>query len=196
MIDFTSEPARLFWQAPLDRLVRDLGIRAFKLDYGEDIVPELGGNRIPLSFADGTSERETHNVYARPPYRRALDAGSSEGGFVLVRASCCGGQSVADIIWPGDIDSNLTRGDVENVGGLPAAISAMISLAASSFPSFASDTGGYIPMPAHDLETLVPAPTPMGAGRISPSDRPFLRARVIPMGASSIHHRGGRRHCH
>jgi len=56
--------------------------------------------------------------------------------------------------------------------------------------------GATIPMLAHDLETLVPAPTPMGAGRISPSDRPFLRARVIPMGASSIHHRGGRRHCH
>lgn len=349
MIDFTSESARLFWQAPLDRLVRDLGIRAFKLDYGEDIVPELANQRIQVLFSDGTTERETHNVYARlyhTPYRRALDEGSTEGGFVLVRASCWGGQTVADIVWPGDIDANLTPGDIENVGGLPAAISAMISLAASGFPSFASDTGGYregapsletlmrwaehtafspflqlggagphhnpwlytptaqipdptgtyrelarahtelipyfrmqalaasrdgtppilhpslafpedrrgyidsvayligrdlfvapvvvpnattrtlhlppgqwvhwltgeaftgpsditvnapvgtppvfvrvgaiIPMLAHDLETLVPAPTPMGASRISPSDRPFLRARAIPMGATSI----------
>ena len=349
MIDFTSEPARDSWQQPLDRLVRDLGIRAFKLDYGEDIVPEFGGARTGLVFSDGTSERQTHNVYAQlyhTPYRRALDEGSSEGGFLLVRASCWGGQSVADIVWPGDIDSNLTRGDVRNVGGLPAAISAMISLSASGFPSFASDTGGYregptsletlmrwaehtaftpflqlggsgphhnpwlyaptaqvpdptgtyrelarmhtelipffrmhalaasregtppilhpslafpedregyadpdayligrdlfvapvvtpaattralhlppgdwvhwitgesftgpadvtvaapvgtppvfvrvgsiIPMLAHDLETLVAAPTPMGASRIAPSDRPFLRARALPMGLTSI----------
>jgi hypothetical protein len=46
--------------------------------------------------------------------------------------------------------------------------------------------GAIIPMLAHDLETLVPAPMPMGASRISPSDRPFLRARSIPMGLTSI----------
>lgn len=157
MIDFTSERAIDFWQTRLDPLVRDLGIRAFKLDYGEDVVPELGGTRIGLSFADGTTERETHNVYAmryHTPYRRALDEGSDEGGFLLVRASCWGGQTVADIVWPGDIDSDLSRGDLENVGGLPAAISALISLAASGFPNFASDTGGFREGPV-DLETLM-----------------------------------------
>lgn len=157
MIDFTTEGGRDFWQARLDPLVRDLGIRAFKLDYGEDIVPELGGSRTQLRFGDGTTERETHNVYAmryHQPYRDALDAHSDEGGFLLVRASCYGGQSVADIIWPGDIDSNLTRGDTTNVGGLPAAISALISLSASGFPSFASDTGGFREGPA-DLETIL-----------------------------------------
>jgi alpha-D-xyloside xylohydrolase len=157
MIDFTSERATDFWRARLDPLVRDLGIRAFKLDYGEDVVPELGGVRIGLSFADGTTERETHNVYAmryHTPYRRALDAHSDEGGFLLVRASCWGGQTVADIVWPGDIDSDLSRGDARNVGGLPAAISAMLSLAASGFPNFASDTGGFREGPV-DLETLM-----------------------------------------
>jgi alpha-D-xyloside xylohydrolase len=157
MIDFTTAPGRAFWQRRLDPLVRDLGIRAFKLDYGEDVVPELGGSRTNLRFADGTTERETHNVYAMQyhrPYREALDAHSDEGGFLLVRASCFGGQSVADVVWPGDIDSNLTRGDTVNVGGLPAAISALISLAASGFPSFASDTGGYREGPA-DLETIL-----------------------------------------
>jgi alpha-glucosidase (family GH31 glycosyl hydrolase) len=157
MLDFTSEPAIDFWQARLDPLVRDLGVRAFKLDYGEDVVPELGGGRIGLRFSDGTSERETHNVYAmryHTPYRRALDAHSDEGGFLLVRASCWGGQTVADIVWPGDIDANLTRGDARNVGGLPAAISALLSLSASGFPSFASDTGGYREGPP-DLETLM-----------------------------------------
>ncbi len=157
MVDFTTEEGRDFWQARLDPLVRDLGIRAFKLDYGEDIVPELGGARVQLRFGDGTTERETHNVYAmryHQPYRDALDAHSDEGGFLLVRASCWGGQTVADIVWPGDIDSNLTRGDTVNLGGLPSAISALISLSASGFPSFASDTGGFREGPA-DLETIM-----------------------------------------
>lgn len=157
MVDFTSPAAVAFWRRGLDPLVRDLGIRAFKLDYGEDVVPELAGARTRLRFADGTTERETHNVYARhyhAPYRQALDAHSDEGGFLLVRASCWGGQTVADIVWPGDIDSDMSRGDTRNVGGLPAAISAMVSLAASGFPSFASDTGGFREGPP-TLETLL-----------------------------------------
>ncbi|MBX7192776.1 MAG: hypothetical protein K1X94_11995 [Sandaracinaceae bacterium] len=157
MLDFTREETVSFWEDRLTPLVRDLGIRAFKLDYGEDIVPELGGARTDLRFGDGTTERETHNVYAMRyhlPYRRALDDHSDEGGFLLVRASCWGGQTVADIVWPGDIDSNLTRGDTHNVGGLPSAVSALISLSASGFPSFASDTGGFREGPA-DLETIM-----------------------------------------
>ncbi len=146
MVDFTEERAIAFWRERVDPLVSDLGVRAFKLDFGEDVLPEFGNMRLRLEFGDGTSERETHNVYAMRyhlPYRRALDERSSEGGFLLVRASTWGGQRVADIVWPGDIDASFARGDRRVVGGLPAAISAMLSLAASGFPSFAADTGGY-----------------------------------------------------
>ncbi|MCS6857937.1 MAG: hypothetical protein NZM37_09510, partial [Sandaracinaceae bacterium] len=157
LVDLTTEGGRAFWQRTIDPLVRDLGVRAFKLDYGEDVVPEFAGTRLHLRFGDGTTERETHNVFAmhyHTPYRRALDTHSDEGGFILARASCYGGQRIADIIWPGDIDSDFSRGDARNVGGLPAAISAMISLAASGFPSFASDTGGFREGPP-TLETLL-----------------------------------------
>jgi len=46
--------------------------------------------------------------------------------------------------------------------------------------------GAIVPMLAHDLETLVAAPTPMGDSRIDLSDRPFLRALLIPHGTRTI----------
>jgi len=145
MMDFTQPAAVDFWQARIDPLV-GMGVRAFKLDFGEDVLVEVLGARPGLLFGDGTTERQTHNVYAtlyHAPYRQALDAGSTGEGFLLVRAEAWGGQSVADIIWPGDLDSDLREGLDGEVGGLPAAITALVSLAASGFPSFASDTGGF-----------------------------------------------------
>ncbi len=146
LVDFTAEGAVAAWKARLALLVA-MGVRAFKLDYGEDVIVELGGRRLGLRFADGDTERQLHNVYAmryHRPYREALDEGASEeGGFLLVRASAWGGQQVADIVWPGDLDNDFREGLDGEVGGLPAAVTALQSLAASGFPSFASDTGGY-----------------------------------------------------
>ncbi|MGE0785497.1 MAG: TIM-barrel domain-containing protein [Sandaracinaceae bacterium] len=146
MIDFTDEAATAFWQGRA-RTVVDMGVRAFKLDYAEDILPELLGERPHFLFSDGRTERELHNVYNtlyHVPYRRALDEGAGDdGGFLLVRASAYGGQSIADIVWPGDLDNDLREAGTTEVGGLPAAISGLITLAASGFPSFGSDTGGY-----------------------------------------------------
>ena len=145
MLDFTSSNAIDFWQGRLDPLV-GLGVRAFKLDFAEDILVEALGARPGLSFSDGTTERQTHNVYAtlyHTPYRRALDAGPTGEGFLLVRAEAWGGQSVADIIWPGDLDNDFREGFDGEVGGLPAAVTALVSLSASGFPNFASDTGGF-----------------------------------------------------
>ena len=145
MVDFTSDEAIAFWQARIAPLV-GMGVRAFKLDYAEDILVEALGSRLGLLFSDGRSERELHNVYNslyHEPYRRALDEGSPEGGFLLVRAAAWGGQTTADIVWPGDLDNDFREGLDGEVGGLPAAVTALQSLAASGFPSFGSDTGGY-----------------------------------------------------
>lgn len=145
MMDFTNEAAIGFWQDQLDPLV-GLGVRAFKLDYGEDVLAAIGPGYLHWGFSDGRSNRELHNVYAtlyHEPYRRALDEGSTEGGFLLARAEAWGGQTVTDVIWPGDLDSDMSVTTDTNVGGLPASVSALISLAASGFPSFAADTGGF-----------------------------------------------------
>ncbi len=60
-----------------------------------------------------------------------------------MRASVWGGQQVADIVWPGDLDNDFREATGDQVGGLPAAVSALQSLAASGFPTFGSDTGGF-----------------------------------------------------
>ncbi len=146
LVDFTNDAATAFWQSRAAMPV-SMGVRAFKLDYGEDILADLLGSRTNFMFSDGTTEREQHNVFNslyHVPYRRALDEGSgADGGFLLVRASSWGGQSVADIIWPGDLDNDFREAGTTEVGGLPGAISGLISLAASGFPNFGSDTGGY-----------------------------------------------------
>lgn len=157
MMDFTNTAAVDFWQAQLDPIVA-LGVRAFKLDYGEDVVAAVTSTRPTWGFSDGRTNRQLHNVYStlyHQPYRNALDEGSTEGGFLLVRAESWGGQSIADVIWPGDLDSDMSLATDTNVGGLPASVSALISLAASGFPSFAADTGGF--RTAHDTPDGLPS---------------------------------------
>jgi len=149
MIDFTSPAASEFWTARLLPLVA-LGVRGFKLDYGEDIVTELAGARPGFLFSNGEDERTGHHTYPQAyhrAYHAALARGAGGDGFLLVRASRWGGQQVADVVWPGDLDNDFRRHGLVNgrieVGGLPASIHAMVSLAASGFPNYGADTGGY-----------------------------------------------------
>lgn len=143
--DFTQPAASDLWTDRL-RPVIDLGVRAFKLDYGEDIVQEVVLQRPGWSFGDGTDPRVASSLFPHwyhRAYRNALDRFAGGDGFLLVRASSWGGQSVCDVVWPGDLDNDFRPAVGGNVGGLPAAVSALVNLAASGFPSFASDTGGY-----------------------------------------------------
>ena len=148
MIDFTSPGASAFWSGLAGRAV-GAGFRGFKLDYGEDSIPQLLGARLAMRFADGTTER-TARTYPLGYHRAYQDALATAGGGVLVvRASSYGGAAQADIVWPGDLDSDFERfGDLDDkgrtlVGGLPAAVVAAQTLATSGFPTFGSDTGGF-----------------------------------------------------
>jgi len=146
MPDFTSEAASLFWEDLVGRAT-GLGIDGFKLDYGEEIVVELVQIRPGIHFANGETEATMHGVYS-DLYHRAYgdqlvrDRGE---GFLIGRAGAWGGQSDLDCVWPGDLDSGFEHpGDGDGaVGGLPAAVSALQSLAASGYPVFGSDTGGF-----------------------------------------------------
>lgn len=147
MLDFTSSGASAFWTG-LALRATGAGFSGFKLDYGEDLIAQLLGARLPIGFADGTDLR-TARAYPLG-YHRAYHAAleSRGGGVLVVRASTWGGQTEADIVWPGDLDSGFERdGDPgassKHVGGLPAAIVAGQTLAVSGFPSFGSDTGGF-----------------------------------------------------
>jgi len=154
LIDFTSAAATSFWVSRASRAV-SVGLDGFKLDYAEDMIPSLFGQRLGLSLADGETERTARDypLGYHGAYRQALaasaEAGSSGGGVLIVRASTYGGAAVADIVWPGDLDNGFERyGDANGaglklVGGLPSSIVALQTLAASGFALYGADTGGY-----------------------------------------------------
>jgi len=149
MLDFSTEAGLAFWAGLVGRAVGS-GFSGFKLDYGEDLIPELFNARFLTFFGDGSTGR-TARLYPlgyHTAYQRALDA--TTDGIVIVRASSWGDTArSAVVIWPGDLDSDLSRtGDLDAsgnrlVGGLPACLVAAQSLAVSGFPTFGSDTGGF-----------------------------------------------------
>ncbi|MHB8873273.1 MAG: TIM-barrel domain-containing protein [Myxococcaceae bacterium] len=150
-VDFTNPAAYAFWQQLIGRY-RALGVEGFKLDYGEDVVPGISGNRTNWTFADGSDERTMHAGYTLQYHRAYAETLPADGGFLLCRAGRWGDQKNGPIIWPGDIDATLTRygetfqsggKSVRGVGGLPSAVVAGLSLGPSGFPFFGADTGGY-----------------------------------------------------
>lgn len=164
-IDFTSPEAAAFWRALVQRYT-SVGIDGFKLDYGEDVIPSLGERRNVWRFSDGSDERTMHHRYSGLYHRVYVDAATGRDPavaspfppgsglpFLLVRSAHWGEQSLGVIVWPGEMDATFTRRkerfvtregqEVVGVGGLPATIVMGLSLAASGFPFFAADTGGY-----------------------------------------------------
>jgi alpha-D-xyloside xylohydrolase len=142
LVDFSAPGATDWWRERIARVVDDTGVRGFKLDFGEDLVPDLGGTRLRLELAGGTNE-DLHAHYAGLYHEAYLGALPEGDGFLLTRAGAWGTQTQTTCIWPGDLDNDFSRHDEATVGGLPAAISVMLSLSASGFPFYGSDIGGF-----------------------------------------------------
>ncbi len=149
-IDFTNADAYAWWKQNLTTYTTQWGVDGFKLDYAEDVVLGLNGQRVPWQFADGRDERTMHRDYQLLYHRVHREVLPDAGGFLLTRTGRWGDQVHGTIIWPGDLDADLSRlGDAipgestRAIGGLPTALAYAIGLSASGFPFFASDTGGY-----------------------------------------------------
>ena len=149
-IDFTNPDAYAWWKQNLATYTQTYGVEGFKLDYAEDVVLGLNGQRVPWLFADGSDERVMHHGYQLLYHRVHRELLADVGGFLLTRTGRWGDQVHGTIIWPGDLDADLSHlgdpivgEDTLGVGGLPTAMAFNIGLSASGFPFFASDTGGY-----------------------------------------------------
>ena len=199
MLDFTSDGARRFWSGHAGVAVA-LGVSGFKLDYAEDAVPQILGARTGLVFADGSTERSARAyplAYHRA-YHDSLDAAG--GGVLIVRASSFGGATVADVVWPGDLESNFSHANdlnakgLRGVGGLPASVVAAQTLAVSGFPSFGADTGGFRGTPTREAllrwaeQTALSVILQLGGGGVS--HNPWMydeEASTIYAGLARLH---------
>jgi len=151
MVDFTRAGATEWWQERINRVV-SRGASGFKLDFGEEIVPDIGGTILPMVLAAGDNG-QFHRRYQEHYHRAYLDALPENEGFLLTRAGAWGEQHVNTAIWPGDLDSDFSEHGIDNgegmtnVGGLPSAISRGLSLSVSGYPFYGSDIGGFRDFP-------------------------------------------------
>jgi alpha-D-xyloside xylohydrolase len=148
LVDFAAPGAIDWWRERIRRVV-DLGVRGFKLDFGEEVVPELGGNLAPFATTLGDAQ-VSHGIYQRGYHDAYLGALPAGDAFLLTRAGAWGDQDRNTAIWPGDLDNDFTRhggpdgeDGLMNVGGLPAAIAGGLSLSVSGYPFYGSDIGGF-----------------------------------------------------
>ena len=152
-VDFTNPTAVAALQDLIRPILR-MGVRGFKLDYGETMRADLLGLTAndAVRFFDGSTTATMHTRYARlyhEAFLSVLQEEHPDDNFIISRTGGIYDQKNGISIWPGDLDNNFDRayepqGDELAIGGLPAAISAALSLAASGYPLYGSDIGGYV----------------------------------------------------
>ncbi len=147
LVDFTRDGATAWWRERIRR-VTAIGAAGFKLDFGEEIVPDLGGSVFTMVLAAG--DNSTHHArYAAGYHDAYLGALPPGEGFLITRAGAWGEQATNTAIWPGDLASDFSPHGADNgsgkrnVGGLPSAISRGLSLSVSGYPFYGSDIGGF-----------------------------------------------------
>jgi alpha-glucosidase (family GH31 glycosyl hydrolase) len=132
MVDMTNPAARTYWQEGMAKLLK-LGVAAFKLDRGEENIPESG----PYRVFDGRSIRENRNAYPAMYLKAAFDIAARFRGddFVLMPRAAYTGSSAYGVFWGGDIGGTQE--------GLRASIIAVQRAAVMGYPNWGSDTCGY-----------------------------------------------------
>ncbi|MGE0402786.1 MAG: TIM-barrel domain-containing protein [Kofleriaceae bacterium] len=156
LVDFTRDGAKEWWRERIQRVIAR-GAAGFKLDFGEEVVPDIGGNIIEFRLAAGDNSSH-HNRYAEGYHDAYLGAFPPGEGFLITRAGAWGEQHVNTSIWPGDLDSDFSEHGVivdgkRSIGGLPSAIARGLGLSVSGYPFYGSDIGGFKDRPT--TETLL-----------------------------------------
>ncbi len=163
-VDWTHPDAVEYTQTLMARIT-DLGVVGTKMDWDEYLQPNIGSNRMEMSFFNGESTatmKSWYSVVYHKAIYEGLAAGAESKPFMLVRHGTSRGQQWGVCAWPGDLDCDFTehtrgpsdRQDQWNVGGLPAGITAGLSLGMSGYTCYGSDIGGYRESPPSE-ETLL-----------------------------------------
>ena len=131
-VDLSNPSAKAFWQDGVAKLLK-LGVAAFKLDRGEEDIPDSG----PFKLFDGRSIRENRNAYVTMYVKATYDVASKFRGhdFVLMPRGAYTGSSPFGVFWGGDIGGTQE--------GLRASIVAVQRSAVMGYPNWGSDTCGY-----------------------------------------------------
>ena len=132
LVDYTNPKATADWQAGVAKLL-NLGVAGFKLDRGEENIPEHGNAKV----FDGRSVRENRNAYP-PMYLKAVyDISKKYRGndFVAMPRAAYSGSAPYGVFWGGDIGGTPE--------GLRASIIGVQRSAVMGYPIWGSDTGGY-----------------------------------------------------
>jgi alpha-D-xyloside xylohydrolase len=128
VIDFTNPEGYRWWQDRHRPLLR-AGVAAFKPDYGEGVPADA-------RFSDGSTGRQTHNVYPLLYNRAVWEVMQQETGepFLFSRSGYAGSQRYP-LNWVGDTQSTWE--------GMAAALRAGLSLSMSGIAFWAHDIGGF-----------------------------------------------------
>lgn len=132
MVDLSNPAAREYWKNGVAKLLK-LGVAAFKLDRGEENIPEDG----PFKLFDGRSIRENRNAYVAMYVKATYEIAAKMRGkdFVLMPRGAYTGSSPYGVFWGGDVGGTQE--------GLRASIIAVQRSAVMGYPNWGSDTCGY-----------------------------------------------------
>ncbi len=132
MVDFTKPSAKKYWQDGVAKLLK-LGVAGFKLDRGEEDIPETGNYKV----FDGRSIRENRNAYPPMYLKATYDVAKKYRGddFVCMPRAAYTGSAAYGVFWGGDV------GGTEE--GLRASIIGVQRAAVMGYPNWGSDTCGY-----------------------------------------------------
>ncbi|MFY1651213.1 alpha-xylosidase [Solwaraspora sp. WMMB762] len=138
LVDFTNPDARR-WYADKLRALLDMGVDAFKTDFGE---------RIPTDviWHDGADPERMHNYYTHLYNQTVFDLlreHRGEGEAVLFARSATAGGQQFPVHWGGDCESTFESMAESLRGGL--------SLAMSGFGFWSHDIGGFEGRPAPEV---------------------------------------------
>ncbi|HRA50704.1 alpha-xylosidase [Actinotalea sp.] len=130
LVDFTNPEARAWFTGHLERLM-DMGVDAFKTDFGE---------RIPTDVVwhDGSDPARMHNYYAQLYNETVFEVVERRRGageaILFARSATAGGQQLP-VHWGGDCFSSFDAMAESLRGGL--------SLSLSGFGYWSHDIGGF-----------------------------------------------------